>query len=476
MGIIKIGWSKENITPIGEVCEKVSLVGQFYERITEKIRDPIYATVLVIESETKSSAIVISLDLCYVSKNLMIKTREYIKSTIPDVAPESILMAATHIHTGPDLGYEYDVPMWGTRFSSFSKDPAVITPTEYTDFAAKKIAAAAASAWNSRSPGGIIPTFGRVSVPQCRRVCYKDGSSKMYGRTDTNNFLRIEGGADTGVEYIFTFDLNKKMTGVVINLACPAQILENEKFITADLWGELRRQWPECPYILPLCGAAGDITMRDMVRRDKNEQIMSTEEGMIQQAGRILRESRYVLSEIKMEEIMYEPQIRHVVRYISLPIMTVNDNDYIKAKAIYDAYENEYKRNDFSASYGDSIPLRRQDRGGYATAAGIVNRYQLQSEHNIIEMEIHALRIGDAALITNPFELYQDYGMQIKARSQANQTFIAQLSCGNLGYLPTELSIAGGGYSTGVSNGYIGPEGGCILVDKSLDMINNMFI
>ena len=36
-------------------------------------------------------------------------------------------------------------------------------------------------------------------------------------------------------------------------------------------------------------------------------------------------------------------------------------------------------------------------------------------------------------MATNPFELFLDYGLRIKARSEAPQTFIVQLACGARG-------------------------------------------
>lgn len=472
--MLKLGWGKEDITPIGEICEKVSLLGQFYERITDVVRDPIYATALAIESAEGVKTAIVSLDLSIVPQRLMSEARKKVKILAPDFPSDALIMAATHVHTGPHIEADFLSDVWGSRFA-LPNHPGVLTAEAFLDFVAEKVAIAVSKAWESRATGGVGIAFGRVAVPQSRRVCYKDGSVRMYGTTSTEDFLRIEGGADTGVEYLVTYDANQKLSGLVINLACPAQILEHESYISADLWGEVRRQWPECPYILPLCGAAGDIAMRDLVRQGKSELDMHCEKGMMRQANQIVRESQYVISEIFSEDILDDTPVRHERRIISLPLRRVSDEEYNAAKAIYDAFEREYEVNDFSKDYEDGIKLRMQDRTFYARAAGIVNRYQLQAEVNVVEMEIHALRLGEMALVTNPFELYQDYAMQIKARSPARQTMIAQLSCGSFVYLPTELGIKGGSYSTYVSDGFIGPEGGQLLVEKTLDMLQNLY-
>ena len=85
------------------------------------------------------------------------------------------------------------------------------------------------------------------------------------------------------------------------------------------------------------------------------------------------------------------------------------------------------------------------------------------------------LRIGDVAIATNPFELFQDYGVQMKARSKALQTFVVQLTCGSGGYLATKRAIEGGGYSAVVESNRVGPEGGQILVDETLKILDELF-
>jgi hypothetical protein len=72
--------------------------------------------------------------------------------------------------------------------------------------------------------------------------------------------------------------------------------------------------------------------------------------------------------------------------------------------------------------------------------------------------EVHVLRLGDIAICTNPFELFTDYGIQMKCRSEALQTFVIQLA-GSGTYLPTDRAVAGGGYSAIVQSNRVGYEG-----------------
>ncbi|RPH48638.1 MAG: hypothetical protein EHM91_04065 [Planctomycetota bacterium] len=85
------------------------------------------------------------------------------------------------------------------------------------------------------------------------------------------------------------------------------------------------------------------------------------------------------------------------------------------------------------------------------------------------------LRLGDVAIATNPFELFLDYGVQIRARSWSLQTFLIQLAAGSGGYLPTDQAVAGGGYSAVPESGFVGPDGGRVLVDRTVDALNGFW-
>lgn len=90
-------------------------------------------------------------------------------------------------------------------------------------------------------------------------------------------------------------------------------------------------------------------------------------------------------------------------------------------------------------------------------------------------MELHTIRLGNVAICTNPFELYTEYGVRIKARSKAVQTFVVQIAGASGGYLPTKEALQGGHYSTAVYSNLVGPKGGDVLVDETVKAINAMW-
>ena len=110
----------------------------------------------------------------------------------------------------------------------------------------------------------------------------------------------------------------------------------------------------------------------------------------------------------------------------------------------------------------------------------VVSRYlaQQQGRRKTFTIEMHVLRLGDAAIATNPFELYLDYGVQIQARSAAPQTMLIQLATSgreHAYYVPTPRAVAASGYSAEVTHNMIGPEGAQVLVDRTVETINALW-
>ena len=105
----------------------------------------------------------------------------------------------------------------------------------------------------------------------------------------------------------------------------------------------------------------------------------------------------------------------------------------------------------------------------------MIARYAHQKQDPFFRAELHLLRLGDLAVATNPFELFVDYGLQIKARSPAVQTAVVQLTADCAAYLPTERAVQGGGYSARIDDGVVGPEGGKVFVEQTTKILQEMW-
>jgi hypothetical protein len=155
------------------------------------------------------------------------------------------------------------------------------------------------------------------------------------------------------------------------------------------------------------------------------------------------------------------------VETLALPMRLVTEAEYTEAKAASQQVADQIAKNPQAT---DELFRRLKWQ------EAIVARFERQKADPapVHEVEIHVLRIGDAVVCTNPFELFTDYGIRIKARSQAVQTFVVQL-VGTGSYLPTEKAVRGGGYSAVVQSSLVGPEGGQVLVDRTVELIDALW-
>jgi len=466
------GWAIEDITPEG----KVSLQGQFYERISEYVQSPLKATALAIEysdgKSTPEQAIMVSLDLVGLQRKLQDTLRLLVKEKIPDFETRKLFLNATHTH------------------SSFRGN----IPGEYTDMLLDKLTKVVVSAWKNRQPSGISNGFGYAVTGHNRRVKYTDGTAEMYGSTARNDFLGIEGPSDPCVDMLFTWDLKRKLTGVIMNVSCPAQVTESKYYVSADYWSEVRKHLKERfshdVYVLPQIGAAGDQSPRNLPNGYKaGEPNMWDIPGIIEIGNRLIKTFDEVYP-AALNSIRTKPVFKHIVEDISLPVRIYSVQEYEEARKLVDEIRSrepldpnspDSAWNRFLKETHDNEKIRefgpwddkKSDYGVLRAYEGVIERYNDQEKEPVYSPEIHVLRIGDVALASNPFELFVDYGFRITGRSEAGQVFIIQLSGDGGGYLPTREAVQGGGYSAIVNR--IGPQGGDILVERTVNIINSMW-
>ena len=493
MAKLIIGWAEESITP----DKRVSLVGQFYERISEYVETPLTATALAIEAGD-DQCVMVSGDLTSASHNVLVEIREKLlnEGNLNGLDVNKIIFGATHTHTsisytgrgdrGNFNAFMHYLPE-GVKYEAVvdaSTTEGVQTPDEGRAMLVEKVAKVIRDAWAARRPGYIATGFGRATVGMNRRVCYDDGSAKMWGDTNNACFTTMEAGADSGIEMLFTYDENKKITGALLNVACPSQVLEHRSFVSSDYWGKvkkyLRERLGEDFFVYGMCSAAGDQCPRDLIRwvephvpiLDPNierlnvlprtaDPSMFEIEGTVKIGKRIGREVMDAIEDVT--ELVDDCAFEHRPIKMDLPFRRVTMGE---AKAA----EESFKR-----YIAGKTTVNYADKANTLFECGILGRYQQQQTNELINIEVHVLRVGNVAFATNPFELFIDFGNLIRARSKANQTFLSQLTCGSYGYLPTEHAENGGHYSAFVGSGTVGHVGGDMYVRRVLTEINDMF-
>ncbi len=479
---LMIGWASADITP----DQPALLQGQFHARISEGVMDPITITALAIESRKNGKAvgkvIMISCDLVGIRDILRDGVRERLKKTLPEIESQQVFLNATHTHTAPYCSGDKVVKdLYGVELDA-------MVPADYLEFITGRIAEAAVSAWNGRIPGGISYGLGFAVIGHNRLAVDYSGTSVMYGSTSSPEFSHMEGYEDHSVQALYTWDTERNLTGVVINIHVPSQVSEQSFLVSADFWHntrvELCKRMNKDIYILPQCGAAGDQSPHIMIGKKAEERmqgIMGLENGNpgVRQliALRITDAVMSMLPYMK-ENIEWNLKLDHRAETVNLTRRLITIDDVNKALEESGKWEMQYEQ--MLKEIKDNPEITKKPRwykditiaySRMMRGVTVQKRFELQKTEPVIPVEIHVIRIGDIVMASNPFELYLDYGIRIKGRSPAVQTFTIQLA-GNGTYLPPFRSTVGGSYGAEAASTNIGPEGGRELVEKTLELIN----
>ncbi|MFO0890557.1 MAG: hypothetical protein U0790_15615 [Isosphaeraceae bacterium] len=452
---LRVGGATVSITP----DRPVSLAGQMHTRISKDVESPVTATALALESregdKVQDQAILVSLDLVLIADGIVESVRQRLAETIPDFEPRKLILSATHTHTAPDTQEGmYHIPREG-----------VLPPGEYRTFLVDRVARAAADAWKARKPGLAGWGLGHAAIAQNRRAVYADGRAVMYGRTDLPDFRRIEGYEDHGVEVLFFWGADRKLVATAVNVACPAQEVEGRSAVNADFWHEVREQLRarhgKDLVVLGWTGAGGDQSPHLMFRQRAEERMRTLRKlSRLDELARRIVVAWEEALEGARQEMHADPRLVHKVQTIELPVRKVTEAEWKAARAKVAELSRD--------------PKEQRSRIWYQE---VVDRYEQQQRGTVspFVMELHAIRLGDVAIATNNFELFTDFGIQIKARSPALQTFLIQLAGPGATYVPTERAERGGGYSAIVESSRVGSEGGQVLVDRTVEAIKGLW-
>ncbi|MHB8903108.1 MAG: hypothetical protein ACYC6Y_30475 [Thermoguttaceae bacterium] len=455
------------------------LAGQFTPRVSTGVEYPLTANILALESregeKSLESAIIISVDTAVVRASFLLPIRRAIQEQLPQFDIGKLIVAATHTHSAPP-----------TRNGQYNQQDGVQVPSDYVKFAVSRIGPAARQAWETRKPGRFSYGLGHAVVAYNRRAVYADGTAVMYGKTNDPDFRAIEGMEDHDVGSMFFWDTSARLLAMIVNVSCPSQEVESNHMLSSDYWGAAREllhdKYGQDVTIVGLCGAAGDQSPHLRYRQAADDRMTGLRKlDRLQEIARRIAHGVDETCKVVQNDQQDNVVLKHQHAVLNLPQRIVTEAEYQACKA-------EAER--LKANPDDG-------RGNWN--ARVVARYEkLKTDpHPVLPTPVNVLRIGDAVICTNQFELYTDFAIRMKARSKAVQTFVVQLANGagqpqppddapaddsndwdyasSGTYLPSERAVQGGGYGAVIQSNMVGPEGGQVLVEETLKMVNAMF-
>ena len=484
---IMIGWSEADITPVTD--KFIALAGQYYARLTKEIHSRL-KTVAVAFSSGEEHFLLASMDNGGVAEAFQKAVRDAVVKLEPAIKPENIFINAIHTHNAPAAKVPAKVKGANGGVAKPVVDPTVYSPQEYIDFVVPVMAQNLVNAWKNRKAGGIARAFGFARVGHCRRPVFADGTAEMYGDTTRLDFIGMEAGEDSGVDMLFTYDEAGKKTGMLLNVACPSQVMESTYKVSSDFAGAtrelLKKEYGADFHMLYQISPAGCQSPRDLVRHYTTEPDFWHEDGVVEIANRLFTAVKNAVP----GKIDQTPEFKVNTVRVSLPRRRATYQAYQAAKAelarLLAIKDEETAREEFCANTHASEKLggpgpyddKTEHFVCIKNQQAVITRYETQDEVPTMSFDMLVARLGDIAIANNPFELYLYYGQNIKARSKAQQTFLVQLSSGasiHAGYLPSPDGEKFGGYGGMIINGQCGSEGGFKLADITVEEINKLF-
>ena len=92
------------------------------------------------------------------------------------------------------------------------------------------------------------------------------------------------------------------------------------------------------------------------------------------------------------------------------------------------------------------------------------------------QSDVMALRLGQAALVGLPGDVFVEFGLMIKERSPFRRTIVASYANDYAGYIATRRAFIGGSYEVWPAHlGWVGREGGYAMVDKAIELLQELY-
>ncbi|MEN6561778.1 MAG: hypothetical protein ABFD52_13490 [Acidobacteriota bacterium] len=434
---LKVGVGETIITPPAGMA----MAGYRRTEVSKGVHDDLFARSLLVEGPDGKTVVLMTLSLVEVRRPWVEAIREGVarRTGIPG---ESILISATHTHSGPDVGG--------------LEDP-------YTKALIAKSVESAVMAWTKRVPG-------RIGV-----------DSTVVMELGRNNRRLDWGGMhpDPQVGLIKVADAKGKLLGVAFIYGCHPSTLDLHNLLFTEDWPYyaikgIKDRLGRDVWVAYFQSAQGDI------------KVGYTAELSAVGAAMPLRTWEY--AELKGRQ-MADAVLQALPRVRTAPSGPVkNVNGIFEYPLAGDfALTVEQAERQLAAAREKLADLEKQQD---AVGRRVLDRARVEvflagmrltnakksldkNRPTLMKLEQQAVRIGDAAFVSFPAEVFSEIGLAVKKRSPFSRTFVIGLADeSDVGYLPTAEEFKEENYE--VLGSPFSPKAEQACVDASLSLLERL--
>ena len=471
-GTLRAGAARRIITPpVG-----IAMVGWLYraagDPIARYVHDDLYVKALVLQRGDSAWAL-LTTDLVGVDAVATARIRQGIAQQT-NLAPESILVSATHCHSGPTVcpvaaayspeeyehisvrGSDGTTPAPYRELSTVSSAAWYVGETDpaWKEWFVTQAIEATVEAWHALRPAEVALGQAEVQgVASSRRVLLSDGTwadprrdptpeAHVVSRTEIDPMVRV---------MLLRQQETKTPLAAVINYGSHPWVFSISGFsaelagATADAvaaaWGSPET---ELPTVLYTTGPQGDVTL---IWNIDIEQVWKTRPGESSEESLRRRESGF------------ERELDRLSKRLTEGVMTaIAGADDWDATPELSGHRQEV-----------ALPLKAGcDRPSEVFLADWQEK--APESHHLTEVQV--LRVGDAALLGLPGEPFTSLGRAIRARSPFRRLLIAALAndFGAIGYVGDRAAYKLGGYE--LTHTPIASSGGEVLVEEAVKLLD----
>lgn len=446
----RVGVARREINPMPGV--ELAGLGYYLNRAWQRVRDNLTATALVISDAEDNSVAFVALDMMYNDAQFTASIRQMVASQTA-LAPKAICVNCSHSHNAPTAGL---IRGCGDQHPIYLK------------FAAEQAAAAVIEAWRNRKPAKLFTGHGALA-------------GMTFNRTREN------GPTDNQVSVLRADTLDGRPLAVAVNFHshCTAHMEVDLYAIGRDWPGEVVDQIEAAlpgATALYLQGTCGDVNFR----REFN----GTEKRFDPARGL----TKIALHAFENAQEIDPTGISVCTRKINLPTRRWERHELMRDReeglhrlrtgdttgwleGVARACVNQPER--LPLRYGGSVEKAVAAIARFAVAWTDDMLPKLETMPESLEVEVQALRVGNASFAAHPAELFTTLGLELRRLWQKQDLFVLGYSNGSIGYLPDSFEIARGGYAATQSPKFTGqfpftPVSGPALVEGLLTSLETV--